>query len=170
MSIVIGLSQGLQPIVSFNYGARKYDRVKKAYATAITYGLIVSVLAFLAFQFLPRQIVSIFGSGSENYYAFAIKYFRIFLLFTFINCLQPISSNFFTAIGKPKKGIFLSLTRQILFLLPLIIVLPLFMGIDGIMYSGPIADFIAGIVSIVMIYIEFRNIGNNRISEEGLVG
>lgn len=170
MSIVIGLSQGLQPIVSFNYGARKYDRVKKAYATAITYGLIVSVLAFLAFQFLPRQIVSIFGSGSENYYAFAIKYFRIFLLFTFINCLQPISSNFFTAIGKPKKGIFLSLTRQILFLLPLIIILPLFMGIDGIMYSGPIADFIAGIVSIVMIYIEFRNIANNRISEEGLVG
>lgn len=170
MSIVIGLSQGLQPIVSFNYGASKYDRVKKAYATAITYGLIVSVLAFLAFQFLPRQIVSIFGSGSENYYAFAIKYFRIFLLFTFINCLQPISSNFFTAIGKPKKGIFLSLTRQILFLLPLIIILPLFMGIDGIMYSGPIADFIAGIVSIVMIYIEFRNIANNRISEEGLVG
>ena len=170
MSIVIGLSQGLQPIVSFNYGARKYDRVKKAYTTAITYGVIVSVLAFLAFQFLPRQIVSIFGSGSENYYAFAIKYFRIFLLFTFINCLQPISSNFFTAIGKPKKGIFLSLTRQILFLLPLIIILPLFMGIDGIMYSGPIADFIAGIVSIVMIYIEFRNIANNRISEEGLVG
>lgn len=170
MSIVIGLSQGLQPIVSFNYGARKYDRVKKAYTTAITYGVIVSVLAFLAFQFLPRQIVSIFGSGSENYYAFAIKYFRIFLLFTFINCLQPISSNFFTAIGKPKKGIFLSLTRQILFLLPLIIVLPLFMGIDGIMYSGPIADCIAGVVSIAMIYIEFRNIGNNRISEEGLVG
>ena len=118
---------------------------------------------------MPRQIVSIFGSGSEVYYTFAVKYFRIFLLFTFLNCLQPISSNFFTAIGKPKKGIFLSLTRQILFLLPLIVVLPLFIGIDGIMYSGPIADFIAGTVSIVMIYIEFKNIGTNRVSQKKIV-
>ena len=169
MSIVIGLSQGLQPIVSFNYGAAKYDRVKKAYSTAISYGVIVSVIAFLIFQFMPRQIVSIFGSGSEAYYSFAVKYFRIFLLFTFINCFQPISSNFFTAIGKPKKGIFLSLTRQILFLLPLIVILPLFIGIDGIMYSGPIADFIAGAVSIVMIYIEFKNIGENRSFEKKVV-
>ena len=169
MSIVIGLSQGLQPIVSFNYGAAKYDRVKKAYSTAISYGVIVSVIAFLIFQFMPRQIVSIFGSGSEAYYSFAVKYFRIFLLFTFINCFQPISSNFFTAIGKPKKGIFLSLTRQILFLLPLIIILPLFIGIDGIMYSGPIADFIAGAVSIAMIYIEFKYIGENRSFEKKVV-
>ena len=169
MSIVIGLSQGLQPIVSFNYGARKFDRVKKAYLTAISYGVIVSIIAFLVFQFLPRQIVSIFGSGSEAYYIFAVKYFRIFLLFTFLNCFQPISSNFFTAIGKPKKGIFLSLTRQILFLLPLIVILPLFIGIDGIMYSGPIADFIAGVVSIIMIYVEFRAIGSNKLSKaEGL--
>ena len=169
MSIVIGLSQGLQPIVSFNYGAAKYDRVKKAYSTAISYGVIVSVIAFLTFQFMPRQIVSIFGSGSEAYYSFAVKYFRIFLLFTFINCFQPISSNFFTAIGKPKKGIFLSLTRQILFLLPLIIILPLFIGIDGIMYSGPIADFIAGAVSIAMIYIEFKHIGENISFEKKVV-
>ena len=169
MSIVIGLSQGLQPIVSFNYGAKLYDRVKKAYTTAISYGLGVSVVAFLAFQFLPRQIVSIFGSGSEVYYTFAVKYFRIFLFFTFLNCLQPISSNFFTAIGKPKKGIFLSLTRQILFLLPLIVVLPLFIGIDGIMYSGPIADFIAGTVSILMIYVEFKNIGSNSVSQKKIV-
>lgn len=169
MSIVIGLSQGLQPIVSFNYGARKYERVKKAYRTAITYGVIVSAIALIAFQVFPRQIVSIFGSGSEAYYDFAVKYFRIFLLFTFLNCFQPISSNFFTAIGKPKKGIFLSLTRQILFLLPLIVILPIFMGIDGIMYAGPIADFIAGIVAITMIYFEFKYIGRDRRVEKKVV-
>lgn len=169
MSIVIGLSQGLQPIVSFNYGARKYERVKKAYRTAITYGVIVSAIALIAFQVFPRQIVSIFGSGSEAYYDFAVKYFRIFLLFTFLNCFQPISSNFFTAIGKPKKGIFLSLTRQILFLLPLIVILPIFMGIDGIMYAGPIADFIAGIVAITMIYFEFKYIGRDRSVEKKVV-
>lgn len=83
-------------------------------------------------------------------------------MFTFLNCLQPISSNFFTAIGKPQKGIFLSLTRQILFLLPLIVILPLFMGIDGIMYSGPIADFIAGVVTILMIYIQFRTMNSKQ--------
>ena len=169
MSIVIGLSQGLQPIVSFNYGAGKYDRVKKAYTTAITYGLVVSVIALLVFQVFPRQIVSVFGSGSDAYYDFAVKYFRVFLLFTFLNCFQPISSNFFTAIGKPKKGIFLSLTRQILFLLPLIVILPIFMGIDGIMYAGPIADFIAGIVAITMIYFEFKYIGRDRSVEKKVV-
>lgn len=166
MSVVIGLSQGLQPIVSFNYGAKNYDRVKKAYSLAIKYALIISVISFLAFQLIPKQIISLFGSGSEMYYKFAIEYFRIFLFFTFVNCMQPISSNFFTAIGKPKKGIFLSLTRQILFLLPLILILPLFMGIDGIMYSGPIADFIAAAVSFGMVYIEFRNI--NKLQNEML--
>lgn len=70
--------------------------------------------------------------------------------------MQPITSNFFTSIGKPKKGTFLSLTRQILFLLPLLIILPLFMGIDGIMYSGPIADGLAGVVAIFMVWNEFR--------------
>ncbi len=158
MSIVIGISQGLQPIVSFNYGAENYERVKKAYYLAIKYALIISVIAFAVFQIFPRGIISLFGSGSEMYYQFAIEYFKIFLFFTFVNCLQPISSNFFTAIGKPKKGIFLSLTRQILFLLPLIIILPLFMGIDGIMYAGPTADFIAAAVSFVMTYFQFKQI------------
>ena len=160
MSVIIGLSQGLQPIVSFNYGAKKYDRVKKAYLLAIRYGILVSVIAFLMFQLFPRQIISLFGSGSETYYKFATEYFRIFLFFTFLNCFQPISSNFFTAIGKPRKGIFLSLTRQILFLLPLLIIFPMFIGIDGIMFSGPIADLIAGLVTIFMVYIEFKKISS----------
>lgn len=154
MAFIIGISQGVQPIVSFNYGSGQYDRVKKAYRLACTYGLVLSVVAFGLFQFAPRQIISIFGNGSDIYYEFAIKYFRIFLLFTFINFIQPMTSNFFTAIGKPVGGMFLSLTRQILFLLPLILILPIFVGIDGIMYSGPIADFVAGVVCIVLVLRE----------------
>jgi len=69
-----------------------------------------------------------------------------------------MSATFFTAIGKPRKGIFLSLTRQILFLLPLIIILPLFLGINGIMFAGPVADFVAALVSVIMICIEMRNL------------
>ncbi|MDE6314216.1 MAG: MATE family efflux transporter [Lachnospiraceae bacterium] len=157
MSFIIGISQGLQPIVSFNYGAGKYQRVKEGYKIASAIGTVLSVAAFLVFQFLPRQIIALFGEGSEQYYSFAISYFRVFLLFTFLNFLQPITSNFFTAIGKPIKGVFLSLTRQTIFLLPLIIILPLFMGIDGILYAGPVADVTAGIVSLVMVLLEFKH-------------
>ena len=155
MSFIIGISQGLQPIVSFNYGAGKFKRVKKAYGQAILVGGILSIAAFLVFQLFPRQIIALFGEGSEAYYTFAISYFRVFLFFTFLNVLQPISSNFFTAIGKPIKGVFLSLTRQTLFLLPLILILPIFMGIDGVLYAGPIADVTAGVVSAIMVWKEF---------------
>ncbi|RHP29310.1 MATE family efflux transporter [Lachnotalea sp. AF33-28] len=155
-SFVIGISQGLQPIVSFNYGASRFARVKEAYRKAIFSGFLISLAAFLMFQLLPRQIISLFGNGSEEYFRFAESYFRIFLLFTFLNFLQPITSNFFTAIGKPMKGIFLSLTRQILFLLPLIIILPLFIGIDGILYAGPIADLTAALISALMIVRELK--------------
>lgn len=154
-SFIIGISQGLQPIVSFNYGAGRYDRVKKGYATAMKISAVLSVFAFLMFWIFPRDIISVFGKGSEEYYEFATRYFRIFLFFTFVNFIQPISSNFFTAIGKPVKGVFLSLTRQILFLLPLILILPVFMGIDGIVYSGPIADFIACVIATLMVVKEF---------------
>ncbi|HHV11020.1 MAG TPA: MATE family efflux transporter [Clostridiales bacterium] len=155
-SFIIGISQGLQPIISFNYGAGKYARVKSAYLRAISYGGVLALTAFLMFQIFPRQIISLFGDGSGEYYRFATSFFRIFLFFTFLNFLQPITSNFFTAIGKPQKGIFLSLTRQIIFLLPLVIVLPLFMGMDGILYSGPIADFAAGVAASIMVAKELK--------------
>ena len=157
MSFVIGLSQGLQPIASFNYGAGKKGRVKEAYIKAISIGAVLAVIAFFMFQFFPRQIISIFGDGSELYYQFAIRYFHVFLFFTFVNFMQPITSNVFTAIGKPKVGSFLALTRQILFLLPLILLFPLFLGIDGIMYAGPVADCLAAVVCFIMVYRELRN-------------
>ena len=144
LSFIIGISQGLQPITSFNYGAKKYQRVRSAYLFAITCGFGLALVAFLLFQFAPRQIISIFGNGSEEYYRFAVNYFHIYLFCTFINFMQPISSNLFTSIGKPKRGTFLSLTRQIIFLLPLLLIIPLFVGIDGIMYAGPVADFQIG--------------------------
>lgn len=156
MSFVIGISQGLQPLVSFNYGAGKYDRVKTGYRRAVACGFVLSLLAFLMFQLIPGRIISIFGDGSEAYFRFATNYFRIYLFFTFINFMQPITSNFFTAIGKPKRGMFLALTRQIILLLPLIIIFPLFMGIDGIMYAGPVADGAAGVITAVMIVYELR--------------
>ena len=156
-SFIIGISQGLQPIISFNYGAKQFKRVKDALVLALKIGFLLSIGAFAVFQIFPLQIIKIFGEGSPEYFAFAVKYFRIYFFFIFLNFVQPIISNFFTATGRPQRGMFLSLTRQILFLLPLLIILPRFFGIDGIIYSGPIADAVAVATTIVMAIFEFRN-------------
>ena len=84
--------------------------------------------------------MGLFGTGSELYFQFAERYLKIFMLLTFANGIQPMSAGFFTSIGKAKLGVIMSLTRQLVFLLPLIVIFPLFMGIDGVMYAGPIAD------------------------------
>ena len=155
-AICIGIAQGMQPITSFNYGAKQYDRVKKAVTISLKAGSVVCIIAFILFQLFPRQIIGMFGNGSELYFRFAERYFHIYLFFTFINNVQPLSSTFFTSIGKPTKGAFLSLTRQIIFLLPLLIIFPGFFGIDGIMYAGPVADFMAAVVAAFMLAGELK--------------
>ena len=140
MAICIGISQGSQPIWGFNYGAKKYDRVRQAYCYSVTACTVIATIFFLCFQLFPHQIVGIFGTGS---------YLKIFMFMTFANGIQPMSSGFFTSIGKAKLGIVMSLTRQVIFLLPLIVIFPLFMGIDGVMYAGPIADAAAFVLAIV---------------------
>lgn len=162
-AIVIGISQGIQPIISYNYGAGKYERVKSTYKKAVTAAIGISIVAFLLFQLMPRQIIGIFGSGSEEYFLFAEKFFQIYMFFTFINGIQPITANTFTSIGKAGKGIFLSLTRQIIFLLPLLIILPFFIGIEGVMFSAPIADGIAAVLCIFFIVKEFKQMGEKKV-------
>lgn len=156
MAIAIGIAQGCQPIWGFNYGAHNYDRVREAYKKAFAICIVLGVVFFGCFQLFPRQIVSIFGSGSEAYFHFAERYFRIFMFVTFLNGIQPMSSAFFTSIGKSKLGIVVSMTRQIIFLLPLILIFPLFMGIDGVMYAGPIADGAAALVAIIFAEREMK--------------
>ena len=158
MSFVIGISQGVQPIIGFNYGAALYRRVKKSYLLALAVATGLSLAAFACFQLFPRQIISIFGTGSEMYYQFSERYFRIYMFLTLINGIQPVASNFFNSIGKARLGVFMSLTRQILFLLPLIVIFPLFMGIDGVMYAGPIADGAAAIVCGLFTVRELREL------------
>jgi putative MATE family efflux protein len=157
VSIFLGYSIGSAPLISYNYGARKLDRVREAYLKAAISATIISTVSFICFQLFPRQIIGIFGSESEAYFRFAEKFFRIFLFCTFINGLQPITANFFTAIGKANRGIFLSLTRQVIFLLPLMIILPIFFGIEGVMFSAPIADGFAAVCAITFAVKELRS-------------
>lgn len=155
LSIIVGISQGVQPIIGFNYGARKYDRVKQAYLLAIRWNFVISAVGFLLFQLFPRPIISIFGSGEELYFDFAVLFMRTFLFMVIVNGVQVLSSSFFTAIGKALKGLLLSLTRQVFFLIPLILILPLWLGIFGVLLAGSIADFIAFVVSVLLVKKEF---------------
>lgn len=156
LSIIVGISQGVQPIIGYNFGAGKYGRVRQAYLLAIRWNFIVSAVGFCLFQFFPADIISLFGDGEPLYFEFAILFMRTFLFMVLVNGVQLLSSNFFTAIGKALKGLLLSLTRQVFFLIPLIFLLPLHFGIFGVLLAGPIADFIAFVVSIIFVFREFK--------------
>lgn len=162
-SVIIGIAQGSQPIESFNYGAGNYPRVKKALRLALCTAACISVCSFIVFQSIPRHILALFGNGTEEYFEFGVKFMRIYLFTTFLNFLQPVNSTFFTSIGKPVKGVFLSMTRQIIFLLPLLVILPMFIGIDGIIFAAPIADFAAAITAVIMVAGEVKDI--NRLEK-----
>ena len=158
MAFIIGSGQGSQPIIGFNYGAKNYDRVIETYKLTVTITTAIALISFLIFQIFPRQVVAIFGDGSELYFSFAERYMRIYMALMIVNGVQPVSGTFFTSIGKAFKGAFIAMTRQLLFLLPLIIILPRIFGIDGVMFAGPIADGIALIVTVILISIEIKKI------------
>lgn len=154
----VGLAQGCQPILGFNMGAKNFDRVKGTYKRALAIALSISFFAFALFQLFPRQIVSIFGTGDELYFQFAEQYMRIFMMMVCIFGIQPLSVNYFTAIGNVKQGLLLSLSRQGLILVPLLILMPMAFGLNGVLYAGPIADFLAGVLSLTLVWRNFRSL------------
>ena len=156
VSIIIGLVQGAQPIFGFNYGAKDYNRVRETMRYMMKYAIIISVVFFAVFEIFPKQIVATFGNGNELYFEFAVRYMRFFLLFTFINGIHISSSTFFSAIGKPKIGVTVALTKQMIILLPMLLTLSHFFGIDGIIYATPITDICAFSVSLFFLTREFR--------------
>lgn len=160
LGIIVGISQGTQPIISFNYGAGKYDRVRGIYLLAVKLSLIISAVGFAAFQLFPKEIVSLFGTGDHLYFEFAVKFMRTYLFMVVVNCVQLLSSNFFAAIGKPIRGLLLALTRQVFFLVPLLLLLPRLWGLDGLLFAAPVADFIAFVTSALTMRSELRRLAN----------
>ena len=155
-SVIIGLGQGNQPIASYNYGAKNYRRVKESFIRVLLFGLIIAIAGFLVFQIFPTQILELFGKGNELYIQFGTLYFRRYLFMTWIFFVQPITSNTFTAIGKPLKGIFLSLTRQVIYFIPIILIFSGLWGIEGVMFAQPAADVLSVITTFIMIGREAR--------------
>lgn len=158
ISFSVGLAQGCQPILGFNMGAKQYDRVKKTFLTAASVALCIGFVAFDGFQLAPRQITSIFGSGEELYYLFATQYLRIYMMMVCIHTIQPLAVNYFTGIGDVKQSILLSLSRQGLFLIPLLLLLPVYFGLNGLLYAAPIADVLACILTVFLIRRNFRHL------------
>ena len=156
LAFAVGIGQGCQPIHGFNYGARKYGRVKKTLRMAIIMASILALITFSAFQLFPRRLMVIFGEDDPLYLEFAVRYLRIFMFMIILSGVQPIAATFFPAIGKARRGLLIALSRQIIFIIPLLLILPRFFGLDGAIYSGPISDFSAACVSTVLIISEMK--------------
>ena len=168
-SIIIGIAAGSQPIFGYNYGARNFDRVKKTLKTVLMSAVIVSTFAFILFQTIPDKLISIFGSGDENYVEFACLAFRIYLMLCICNGVQIPSGIFFQAIGKSVKSAILSLSRQILFLIPALITFSSLFGVVGMLYAGPFADGLAFLISSGLLIIEVKHLNKNKINSQTLI-
>lgn len=157
-SIIVGIAAGSQPIFGYNYGARKFDRVKQTLKVVLGISVIISTIAFILFQTIPDKLIAIFGSGDEIYIDFACLAFRVYLLLCICNGIQIPAGIFFQAIGKSIKSATLSLSRQIAFLIPAMMILSSMFGIMGVLYAGPVADGIAFILAGTLLILEVKNL------------
>ena len=156
IAIVLGLVQGAQPIFGFNYGAKNYHRVRETMRLLLKVTFSIATILFMIFQVFPKQIISLFGEGDKLYFEFAIKYMRIFLAFISLNSIQISIATFFPSIGKAIKGATVSLTKQLIVLFPLLLILPRFFGVEGVIYATPLTDLIAFTVAIIFLINEFK--------------
>ena len=156
LAFVIGIVQGAQPICSFNYGAKMYSRVKKTVKISLIVTTVISVVMFIVMQLFPRQIVGLFGSGSEEYFKFASFYARGLFAVVFLNGVQIFCSTFFPAIGKPGKGTLIALAKQLVILWTLLMTLSYFLGHKGIVYAAPITDALTFILAVSFLIFEIK--------------
>ena len=161
INIVVGIILGAQPILGYNYGAKLYKRVKETFKITLTTSIIVGVIALLIFQLCPEFIVNLFGTESALYMEFAVLTFRIFLLGIIATCIIKMSSIFFQAVGKPVNSALVSLIRDLICFVPLVIILPQYMGIKGVLWAAPISDLIGIIISITLIILFFKKLGKD---------
>ena len=166
---IFGINQGVQPIIGYNYGARQYDRVKQALKLAIYAATAFTVTGFAVVQLFPRSIIELFDASDQQLIALGARALRIFLMMLPIIGFQVVSSSYFQAVGKPVKAMMLSLSRQVLFLIPAVLILPRFFGLTGAFCAGPTADFLASVVTGILLYFELRHL-DQRHSEVSAAG
>lgn len=149
--VAVGIAAGVQPILGYNYGSGQYDRVKKSFWLSLTAGTLILVAAFVVFQVFPEQIVLLFGQESELYMEFAVKCFRTYLAGCFLIPAGAVTGIFFQSIGKTVHAAILSLSRQVILLVPSVIIFGMIGGIEGILWSGAFSDCWSGIISLITV-------------------
>ena len=157
---VIGITQGMQPIVGYNYGAEKYDRMLRCLWLAIAYATAILLCGWALSMLFPRQIARIFTTDAELL-DLSAKGIRLDMLVFFVVASQAVITNFFQCIGKVRISIFLSLTRQLFMLLPLAYILPKFWGLDGVWYSMPASDFCSFAMTIPILFWYLKKLKRN---------
>ena len=167
-SIIIGIAAGAQPILGYNYGAGKYERVKQTLKMVLGLSLFISTIAFILFQTIPDKLIAIFGSGDDMYIEFACLAFRTYLMLCICNGVQIPSGIFFQAIGKSAKSALLSISRQILFLIPAMIILGKLFGINGLLYAGPLADGLSFIIATILLVKEVKYLENAKLVSQAI--
>ena len=167
-SIILGIAVGAQPIIGYNYGAGKNDRVKETLKNVLGLSIIVSTIGFILFQTIPDKLIAIFGSGDEKYIEFACLAFRTYLMLCIFNGVQIPSGIFFQAIGKSVISAILSVSRQIVLLIPAMIILGNIFGVHGVLSAGPIADGIAFMIALILIIREVRKLGKRSQESQAL--
>ena len=155
INLVVGIVLGCQPIISYNMGAKRYDRVKELYRKILLCTVVIGLASTLLFELAPRAVVGIFGTPTnipnpDDYWKFGELTFRIFLCLVTFTCTIKMTSIFFQAVGKPIRAVIASMIRDLICFIPLIITLPIFLGIEGILFAAPSADLIAMIVAAAL--------------------
>lgn len=170
--IVLGLNQGMQPIVGYNYGARKYDRVVNAYFITVTCAVVITTIGYLISRFIPEQVAHLFVGGNDvdaaaltESVVYGMKY--MMCMFWAVG-FQIVTGNFFQYIGKPRRAILISMTRQMLFLVPLLIILPPEMGVTGVWVAQPVADTLSVVLAAVLIFFQIRRLRRNPDAEQSI--
>ncbi len=166
VSICIGIAAGSQPVVGYNYGAGEYRRVKALFTTIIKAEATVGLISMILFELFPLQITSIFGSEDGLYNEFAVLSFRIFLSMIILTCIQKSVSVFLQSLGKPVMAMGLSLLREFVLSVPLAIVLPMFFGVEGALFSAPVADVVTMVAVIIMARIVIRELNSKSAVDE----
>ena len=159
--ITIGVNQGMQPIAGYNYGAMKFDRMMRVLKYAVICGTCVTTVGFIVGQFFPEQCVRLFTSD-ETLISLSVHAMRLTTVSFPIIGFQMVVANFFQSIGKAKVSVFLSLSRQLVFLIPMLLVLPTLYGVDGVWYSMPVADTISALVTAIIMYLFMRKINKQK--------
>ena len=164
ISIVVGMSAGCIPIVGYNMGAGRKDRVKELFTRLLIAEALVGAVSLLIVEFLPRQLIAIFGAANESIYytQFAVKAFRIYLCMIIFACVNKACFIFLQAMGKAASSTFLSMVREIVFGVGFALFLPLFFGLDGVLYSMPLSDFLTFVIAAFLIIKTYRELKEDK--------